>query len=130
MRASRPQATTLLNPEAETLSALIGDIYDAALDPKAWVKALGRSCAFVGGASAALFWHDVASERSEVLHIFEEDPFYTQLYLEKYIALNPVFPAAMFLETGVVHSNRDLVPEAELVRTRFYREWIKPQGIV
>ena len=119
-----------MTSESEALSALIGDIYDASLDPTLWVTALERSCAFVGGGTAVLFWHDVATERSEVLHIFEEDPYYTQLYFEKYVPLNPVFPAAMFIEPGQVHSNRDLVPQDELVQTRFYREWIEPQGIV
>jgi hypothetical protein len=54
--------------EASTLSELIGDIYDAALDPSLWLQALERSCAFVGGSSAVLYWHDVASESSAALH--------------------------------------------------------------
>ena len=115
--------------ETEAFSALIGNIYDAALDPKLWATALKRSCAFVGGASAALFWHDVAAENSEVFHIVQDDPYYTRLYFEKYIALNPMFPAAMFIETGQVVSDYDLVPRAELVRTRFFKEWIEPQGM-
>src|SRR5207248_902192 len=35
--------------EAEELSALIGDIYDAALDPTLWPQVLPRSAQFVGG---------------------------------------------------------------------------------
>jgi hypothetical protein len=40
--------------EAAELSAVIGDIYDAAIDPALWQQALGRVCAFVGGSSAVL----------------------------------------------------------------------------
>jgi len=36
------------------LSALIGDIYDAALDPARWQTVLARVARFVGGASATL----------------------------------------------------------------------------
>jgi DNA-binding CsgD family transcriptional regulator len=116
--------------EASALSELIGEIYDAALDPTLWTRALERSCAFVGGASAALFWHDAATERSAVLHLFNEDPHYTQLYFGKYFPMNPLFPAATFFDAGVVYTSPDVMPFAELHKSCFYTEWLKPQGIV
>jgi hypothetical protein len=116
--------------EASRLSKLIGDIYDAALDPTLWARALEHSCSFVGGSSATLFWHDAATVRSAVLHLFNEAPHYTQLYFEKYLPMNPMFPAATFFEAGVVFTPTDIIPQAELVKTRFYAEWLRPQGIV
>ncbi|WP_426423297.1 helix-turn-helix transcriptional regulator [Bradyrhizobium genosp. A] len=118
-----------MTSEASTLSELIGDIYDAALDPTLWMRALERSCNFVGGSSAVLYWHDVASESSAALHLFNDDPHYTQLYFEKYMPMNPVFPAATFIESGLIYTPTDIVPEAELFDTRFHREWVEPQGI-
>jgi DNA-binding CsgD family transcriptional regulator/PAS domain-containing protein len=112
------------------LSAVIGDIYDAAIDPALWKRALGSICTFVGGDSAALFWHDSATQRSEVLHLFNEDPHYTRLYFEKYLTMNPVFPAATFMEAGHVHTVNDIIPQDELEKTRFYKEWVEPQGIM
>ncbi len=44
--------------------------------------------------------------------------------------MNPVFPAATFLEAGFVHTTNDVIPQGELVKTRFYKEWVEPQGIV
>lgn len=111
------------------LSQVIGDIYDAAIDPTLWKHALRSSCAFVGGASAVLYWHDAATERAEALHLFNDDPYYTKLYFEKYLPMNPVFPAATFMEPGIVHTTNDIIPQDELVKTRFYKEWIEPQGI-
>lgn len=118
-----------MTSEASMLSELIGDIYDAALDPTFWMRALERSCNFVGGSSAVLYWHDVASESSAALHLFNDDPHYTRLYFERYMPMNPVFPAATFIESGLIYTPTDIVPEAELFDTRFHREWVEPQGI-
>jgi DNA-binding CsgD family transcriptional regulator/PAS domain-containing protein len=116
--------------EATALSKLIGDIYDAALDPQLWTRALEGSCSFIGGFSAVLHWHDAATERSAILHSFNQNPHYLQMYFEKYLALDPMFPAAIFLEPGTIHTTDDLVPLAEFAKTRFYLEWCRPQGIV
>lgn len=116
--------------ESAELSRVIGDIYDAAIDPAQWQRALASICGFVRGSAAALLWHDSATHRSQVLHIFNDDPHYTRLYFEKYLPMNPLFPAATFMEVGVVHTSSDIIPQAELEKTRFYKEWIAPQGIV
>ena len=114
--------------DAELLSAVICNIYDAALDPALWHQALEGICAYVGGSSAALLWHDSAMEHSEALHIYNVDPFYLKLYFEKYLPLNPMFPAATFVDAGVVVADEDIMPREELEATRFYKEWIEPQG--
>jgi len=115
--------------EIVEFSAVVGDIYDAANDPTLWQQALGSICAYVGGSSAVLFWHDAATERAEVLHLFNEIPRYTKSYFEKYLPMNPMFPAAAFVDVGIVSSTNDIMPYREFVETRFYKEWVKPQGI-
>ena len=50
--------------EAE-ISLLIGDIYDAALEPARWPQALGRLCGFVGGSQAQIFWQDVVDKYAQ-----------------------------------------------------------------
>ena len=111
------------------LSAVIGDIYDAAIEPTLWRQALASVCAYVGGNSGVLFWHDAAAQAAQVLYIFNDEPEYTRLYFEKYLPMNPVFPAATFMAEGVVHSTTDFISQRELEETRFYKEWIAPQGI-
>jgi DNA-binding CsgD family transcriptional regulator len=118
-----------VTPELIELSQVIADIYDAAINPALWVRALGSACAFVGGSSAVLFWHDAATVRSEALYLFNEDPHYNKLYFEKYLPMNPMFPAATFVEAGVVSATNDIMPQEEFIKTRFYKEWVQPQGI-
>ena len=116
--------------ELVELSAVIGDIYDAAINPTLWQKALQGACLFVRGFSAALFWHDSATQRSQALHLFNEDPHFTKLYFEKYLTINPMFPATSFVDAGAVVSINDILPYKEFVETRFYKEWVAPQGII
>jgi DNA-binding CsgD family transcriptional regulator len=119
-----------MRSEAAEISAVIGDIYDAAIDPNLWTQALASICAYVGGSSAALVWHDSGLERSEALHLYNFDPHYVRLYFEKYLPLNPMFPAATFGDDGIVIADEDIMPRAEVNKTRFYKEWLRPQGIV
>ena len=118
-----------MTSEASTLSELISDIYDAALDPTLWIRTLERFCSFVRGSSAVLYWHDVATERSAALHLFNDDPHYTRLYFGKCLPMNPVFPATGIIEPGLIYTPTALVPEAELFETRFHKERGQPQGI-
>jgi len=54
--------------EAEQLSALIGDVYDAALDPARWPDVLAKSARFVGGFTAALFFKDAAGKSGDLFY--------------------------------------------------------------
>jgi DNA-binding CsgD family transcriptional regulator len=117
--------------EAERLSALIGDIYDAALDPTLWVDVLGKIRAFIGGWAVALSWKDSVAKRGG--SYFEEggqDPYYHQLYFEKYIKLDPFTATQFVIEIEEPKSFLEVMPYAELIQTRIYREWAQPQGIV
>jgi hypothetical protein len=42
--------------ELTEFSSVIGDIYDAAVDPRLWQQALASICNYVGGYAAVLFW--------------------------------------------------------------------------
>jgi len=119
-----------VTPDSTELTNVIADIYDAAIDPAQWQRALASICAYVGGVSAALVWHDSATRTSQALHLFNDDPHFTKLYFEKYLPMDPLFPAATFREEGTVHTSRDIIPQDELEQTRFYKEWIAPQGTV
>lgn len=115
----------------DEVSSLIGDIYDAAVDPGLWKAALGRIASFVGGPSATLYAKDASSKTGGV---FYDDgyinPHYIQLYFDKYIKLDPATTGHFFAEVGEPMATEDIIPYDEFVETRFYKEWAKPQGLV
>jgi DNA-binding CsgD family transcriptional regulator len=114
----------------EQISQLVGDIYDAALEPAMWPRALEGICGFVGGSMANIFWQNVAAKTAGELYEWGNDPHYTQLYMETYAKANPLFPAAYFFPVGQVFSQCEVMPYEELHGTRLYKEWMQPQGYV
>jgi DNA-binding CsgD family transcriptional regulator/PAS domain-containing protein len=115
----------------EHISALIGGVYDATLDPSLWPDVLKKSAAFVRGYSAALYSKDGTSDSGTVYYDDGGiDPHYKQLYFEKYVRLDPTTSAMLLAEIGEPMGGFDLIPYEELVATRFYREWVEPQGMV
>jgi DNA-binding CsgD family transcriptional regulator len=115
--------------EAE-ISFLIGDIYDAALEPARWPQVLERLCGFVGGTQAQIFWQDVVGKSAGKFFEWGNDPHYTQLYMEVYAKANPLFPAAYHFPVGQVFCQSDVMPYEELYETRLYKEWMQPQDYV
>jgi len=116
--------------EAEQLSALIGDIYDAALDPTQWSRVLPKSAQFVGGSAAALFSKNAANEGGDAAYQCGIEPYYQQLYFEKYIELDPLTTGQFFAKIGQPLSVADIMPYDQFLETRAYQEWARPQGLV
>jgi DNA-binding CsgD family transcriptional regulator/PAS domain-containing protein len=115
----------------EEFSQLIGDIYDAALDPARWVDVLRTARDFVGGSAATVFSKDV-SDKS--LNVYFDcggvDPDYTRLYFDQYAKLDPLTTGHVFAEIEEPIATADLMPYEEFLDTRVYREWVRPQRMV
>jgi DNA-binding CsgD family transcriptional regulator len=116
--------------ESELLSVLIGDIYDAALNPSLWSAILPQCAKFVGGRSAALFFKDAVSKTGGAVYYCGIDPYFKQLYFEKIIKLDPLTIGHFFAGVEEPVAVADIVPYDEFIETRAYREWGQPQGIV
>jgi DNA-binding CsgD family transcriptional regulator/PAS domain-containing protein len=119
-----------MTDQEQQLSGLIGEIYDAALDASRWHFVLAEAARFIGGSSAALFSKDAASGAGNIYYEFGTDPYYRQLYFEKYVKLDPATTGQFFAEVEQPIAVADLMPYQEFLETQFYREWVKPQGIV
>lgn len=117
--------------EPARLSAVIGDLYDAALDPSLWGVVLGEARDFVGGSAAAIFAKNAAATSITVFHHDGGiEPHYMQLYYERYMALDPSNTAHFFSGIGEPLSTVDYIDYAEFLETRVYKEWVRPQGLV
>jgi DNA-binding CsgD family transcriptional regulator len=114
--------------EAQELSTLIGDVYDAALDTTQWPRVLEQVAHFTTGVATALVAHDVASATAGFYFSWGDDPAYTKLYFEKYVKLNPTLPAMSRIGVGEIRSISNVIPFDKFRRTRLYLEWAQPQG--
>jgi DNA-binding CsgD family transcriptional regulator len=112
----------------DPLLSLIGGIYDSALNPDAWSAVLPRIGAFVGGSGGGLFGHRSSPRSGSIYHQFGTDPDYRQLYLEKYLTIDPMFGTYFVLDVGEVFSTSTIMSHTEFTQSRFYREWVQPQG--
>jgi DNA-binding CsgD family transcriptional regulator len=115
--------------EAE-LSAVIGNIYDAALDPALWPAAFDKVCDYTGSSQFSLFTQDVLRKTASVYFASGLDRQYEQLYREKYARINPIFPTVIFFDLEEAHWVPDVLPRDEFCRTRFFREFVGPQGFM
>jgi DNA-binding CsgD family transcriptional regulator/PAS domain-containing protein len=116
--------------DEKRLSALIGDVYDATLNPSAWTDVLGKAAQFVGGSAATLFSKSATSKTGGVVYESGTDPHYKKLYFEQYIKLDPSTTGQFFADIEEPIATADLIPYDEFLATRFYREWVRPQGLV
>ena len=115
--------------DSKQLPALIGEIYDAVIDPAQRNDVLDKIASFAGGHSGGLLSKHSLS-KSEVLYCYVgADPNSLQVYSESYPKLDPTADSPSFGVEQVV-SATDLVPYEEFRRGRFYREWARPHGWV
>ncbi len=115
--------------DLETLSPLIGLIYETILDPDRWSDVLGAMCQAFNSLAGTLNFHEMIERRGLLTAEFGTDPAFSQLYVERYAQMNPAVPAAFhFCEIGKAYRTRDLVDAAEWNESRIYREWAVPQG--
>ena len=116
--------------DPQKLSDLIGEVYDTVLDHSLWEGVIERAAHFVRGTGAALFSKNVAIQEGSVHYDFGIDPHYKRLYFEKYVTLDPATTGHFLAEIDQPVAIADLMSPVEFLETRFYREWVQPQGLV
>ena len=72
--------------------------------------------------------HDYANRRSELaFNLGYTEPF-IRLHEEKYGVMNPFWTLIQMQPLGVVTTQAMLIDDREFYESRFYQEWVKPQG--
>jgi hypothetical protein len=119
-----------MRDEKQQLSALIAGIYDAALSPSLWPDAMRDSAAFVGGMGASVYFKGAGNSSGYPVHVFGIEPHHQHLYFDRYAKLDPTLIGFYFAEIGAPTAVADVMSYDEFLETRFYREWVQPQGMV
>jgi DNA-binding CsgD family transcriptional regulator/PAS domain-containing protein len=115
--------------DREQLSALIGDIYDAVLDPEQRIDVIEKIASFTGGHSGGLLTKHSLGYSDKLYCYIGADPESLQAYSESYPKLDPTAATHSYGVAQVV-SATDVVPYDEFRRGRFYKEWARPHGWV
>ena len=127
--ARRPE----LSPyrDAESLSALIARIYDAAIDPASWPDVLCDTTAYLGAQSSAIYAKNISGTQFEIFQMDGKmDEKYGILYFETYSRLDPATAGHLYAELEQPISTEDILDLDEFRESRFYKEWAAPQGLV
>jgi DNA-binding CsgD family transcriptional regulator len=129
-RRQRHARRKLIVDEAQELSLLIGDIYDASLDRALWPDAFTRIRDFLGACAASLTTQSAITKAVDVHFMVGHEQRFLEQYRETYFKINPIFPTVMFFDLEQDYVLNDVLPRNEFCRTRFAKEWIMPQGLV
>jgi len=115
--------------DIEHFSSLIGEIYDAALNPALWPEVLAGIIEFVGAQGGGIISKDSISKSATPYFHFGVDLGYVQMYQQTHAKFDPI-STLPFFDVEQIVSIPELVPYDEFCAGRFYREWMQPQGLV
>jgi len=116
------------NHSVEAFSTAVAAVYDCALSPEAWQQALHDIGALIDSPCLCLSITDYAQQSVAYCVNHGYDPDYLKVYFERF-AVNPLFSLGHLRAVGDVYTLAMLVDNKELVESRFYKEWSKPQSL-
>lgn len=119
-----------MNVEREA-AELIERVYDTVLDPSGWTALLEHLCAVVGSDTATLLLHDLHGRGGGVQASAHFDPDALRAYGEHYASVNPWFAGREAdLQPGCLFASWEELPNAKLVKTEFYSDFLRPLDIL
>jgi DNA-binding CsgD family transcriptional regulator/PAS domain-containing protein len=115
--------------ETEAFSAVVASIYDCVFDFNAWPSALSGVIDLIGGCAASLTSHALPDQQPERFAEFGTNPEFSRSYFSHYGRINPLVGISLLeMAEGEMRTLNRSVDLNAFHRTRFYREWIEPQG--
>lgn len=116
---------------SEAIRELIGLAYDAAGDSNFWMTFLTRLGTLLKSQANTLYVHDVSDHRNRVAIALGIDPTYRRDY-QAYYATKNIFhvKGAQLFIPGAVFTSEMMCPDrAEVVRSEFFQDFMKPQRL-
>ena len=114
----------------ETFSKVVEAIYDCAIDPNHWHNTIRQIAELVESKVCFLGVHDYTNASSELAFQWGYDEHYIRLHEEKYKYMDPFFHAGQLVPIGTVVTQAMLIEDEEFLEGQFYKEWVKPQGLL
>jgi DNA-binding CsgD family transcriptional regulator len=112
------------------LSALVGTVYDAALDPGRWPEALEQACAFLDCRYGAFGVADILRSELSMLVKWGYEEADWQDYVTNYFDKNPFNPGAFRTRPGDVFWASGDPNYESYFDSEFHREWAGPLGMI
>jgi hypothetical protein len=113
----------------ETLSDIVGSIYDCVLRPQEWSRTLPLVSAFGESAASSIVVQDRHSASGTSVFEHGADQSFLRLYFEKLAASRmPGMKQVTFDRVGEVATMTMLAGEREPLNSDFYVKWVKPLG--
>jgi DNA-binding CsgD family transcriptional regulator len=115
---------------AEDLPDLLDLLYGAALDKGEWPAFLQALLKPFDGANGVLHFFDIPTQSTPVAYNFGVETDYLISYQEHFSSCNP-YPVQSFSKLPVlqVRQATDVLSKEDAMRTEFYNDWMRPQGI-
>ena len=113
----------------ETLTDVIGSVYDCVLQPQEWSRSLAQISSFGESAASSVVVRDRKSTSG--MSVFEHgaDQSFLRLYFEKLAASRaPGISQVALDQVGDVATMTMLAGEREPLNSDFYIKWVKPLG--
>jgi DNA-binding CsgD family transcriptional regulator/PAS domain-containing protein len=115
----------------DDFSFVIGNIYDASIDPTLWKSALMQIAIYVGATRATIAIEDAQARNVPAIFTSYDDTSWLQSYFEKFIPLNPTrIAVAAYAKAGDIILVTDLMSQQEYEKTRYYKEWLQQRDFV
>jgi DNA-binding CsgD family transcriptional regulator len=106
-------------------NALVRLIYEASNDPLLWDAFLTKFAEAVHAETAGLLTQDKAGKWARILATVGMDPASRKSYEEYFVSRNPWLPRRKVF-SGNVETGEQVLSNRELVKTDFYRDFLKP----
>lgn len=116
---------------AEALSLVAAALYDAALDPALWRPAMQLATRFTLGSASAIYeWSIEGTSRGFIHDDGRLAPAFKSLYFQHYARIDPVLVEQRAVAIDEPFSVGDMLDLQRYRRSRFFRAWSQPDGIV
>jgi len=109
-----------------SVTALVGDIYEAALEPNLWPSILERIADSVRATTTAFSMHDPATRYGATLGHVRADPSLSRMYDEYYHQLNPhAHKLSQTTSIGELSIGQMVIADEALERSEYYNDFLR-----